>query len=183
MHKIIILILLSSCTCNYHLNRAKLKCGYSFKSDTVYKTLTVNIPGVDTNGTKPASTNVDSLATIIQELFTSNNSLKTKNDSLLVQSLKQRLGAYITNRPCLTDTLTIAVNGGFVKLWQTGGRFYWNVKIPPQVIERKVPVVVNRTEVKESHPWWVHVFLILLAITGIVFIVLTFRIVWKKQLK
>jgi len=44
-----ILILLSSCTCNYHLNRAKLKCGYSFKSDTVFKKDTVLINSVQTH--------------------------------------------------------------------------------------------------------------------------------------
>lgn len=154
MRFIIFIFFLSNCTCNWHIKRAKIKCGYSFKSDTVYKTLKDSIPGVNASGVKSANVNIDSLQAIILELFAAADNLQTKNDSLLIQALNKRLSNYIIHRTCLNDTLTIAVNGGFVKLWQTGGKFYWNVKIPPQVIERKVPVVVNTTDVKEVWPWW-----------------------------
>lgn len=171
-----VFFVISSCTCNWHLKRAKIKCGYTFTTDTVYKPVVITVPGIDTNGTKPANVNVDSLASIIQELFINNNSLKTKNDSLLLQALNKRLGNYIINRPCLTDTLSIAINGGIIKLWQAGGKFYWSVKIPPQVIERRVPVVVNTASVKESNPWYLWGIILFLSI-------LLLLVLWKKSQK
>ena len=34
---IIVLFALNSCSCDYHIKRAKLKCGYTTKSDTVWR--------------------------------------------------------------------------------------------------------------------------------------------------
>ena len=34
---IIALLFLSSCSCEWYLNKAKDKCGFSFKSDTIYR--------------------------------------------------------------------------------------------------------------------------------------------------
>lgn len=34
---VILLLFLSSCSCEYYLNKAKSKCGFTIKADTVYK--------------------------------------------------------------------------------------------------------------------------------------------------
>lgn len=34
---LILMIALNSCTCDYHLRKAKIKCGYSLKTDTIYR--------------------------------------------------------------------------------------------------------------------------------------------------
>lgn len=130
-----ILILLSSCTCNYHLNRAKLKCGYSFKSDTVLK-----------------------------------------KDTVLINSVQTHTVFYYNQK----DTVIVKEGRLTMKYFYSDSTVYLAGKCDTVFVVKDVPIVVNKTEVKESHPWWVHVFLILLAITGIVFVVLTFRIAWKK---
>ena len=39
--------LLGSCSCNYHIKKIKAKCGVT--SDTVYKTITVTVPKIETD--------------------------------------------------------------------------------------------------------------------------------------
>ena len=38
---IVFLVVLNSCTCDYHLRKAKSKCGYAVKTDTIYRKDTV----------------------------------------------------------------------------------------------------------------------------------------------
>jgi len=39
-------VITNSCSCDWHLNKAKYKCGFSFKSDTIYKKDSVFINSV-----------------------------------------------------------------------------------------------------------------------------------------
>ena len=42
----ILLFLLNSCSCDYYLNKAKAKCGYTLKNDTIYRNDTTIVRGV-----------------------------------------------------------------------------------------------------------------------------------------
>lgn len=131
MKKISILLftlLLSSCTCNYHLNRAKLKCGYSFKSDTVYK-----------------------------------------KDTVLISSVQTHTVFHYNQK----DTVIVKEGRLIMKYFYNDSTVYLAGKCDTVFVVKDVPVVVNKTEIKESN------FIYLWVIIIVLFIII-FKLLWKK---
>lgn len=121
-----ILILLSSCTCNYHLNRAKLKCGYSFKSDTVFK-----------------------------------------KDTVLISSVQTHTVFHYNQK----DTVIVKEGRLTMKYFYNDSTVYLAGKCDTVFVVKDIPVVVNKTEVKESN--FLHLWVII-----VVLFIIIFKLLW-----
>lgn len=121
-----ILILLSSCTCNYHLNRAKLKCGYSFKSDTVFK-----------------------------------------KDTVLISSVQTHTVFHYNQK----DTVIVKEGRLTMKYFYNDSTVYLSGKCDTVFVVKDIPVVVNKTEVKESN--FLHLWVII-----VVLFIIIFKLLW-----
>ena len=123
-----ILLLLSGCTCNYHLNRAKLKCGYSFKSDTVFK-----------------------------------------KDTVLISSIQTHTVFHYNQK----DTVIVKEGRLTMKYFYNDSTVYLSGKCDTVFVVKDIPVVVNKTEVKESN--FLHLWVII-----VVLFIIIFKLLWKK---
>lgn len=123
-----ILLLLSSCTCNYHLNRAKLKCGYSFKSDTIFK-----------------------------------------KDTVLINSVQTHTIFHYNQK----DTVIVKEGRLTMKYFYNDSTVYLSGKCDTVFVVKDIPVVVNKTEVKESN--FLHLWVII-----VVLFIIIFKLLWKK---
>lgn len=121
-----ILLLLSSCTCNYHLNRAKLKCGYSFKSDTVFK-----------------------------------------KDTVLISSVQTHTVFHYNQK----DTVIVKEGRLTMKYFYNDSTVYLAGKCDTVFVVKDIPVVVNKTEVKESN--FLHLWVII-----VVLFIIIFKLLW-----
>lgn len=121
-----ILILLSSCTCNYHLNRAKLKCGYSFKSDTIFK-----------------------------------------KDTVLINSVQTHTIFHYNQK----DTVIVKEGRLTMKYFYNDSTVYLAGKCDTVFVVKDIPVVVNKTEVKESN--FLHLWVII-----VVLFIIIFKLLW-----
>ena len=150
---ILILVGFSSC-CNWHLRRIQAKCGVNFKSDTTYIKVRDSIPEIKETGTLSIAKQDSALLLKIDSLMSIKHE-KLDCDSI-VNDLKAKIRTLVKNRPIVPDTHTIFTHGGYIKAWVGKKGFQWEVNIPKQIIEKKVPcvTVVNEYSPKQGWKTW-----------------------------
>lgn len=145
-------IFVQSCSCNWHIKRIQKKCDIKTKSDTVYVTIKDSIPAIVASGTIGLQSSDSLLSVKADSIFEKTNAGNKACDSI-INSLKAQIRHLIKNRPIIPSERTIYTHGGFIKVWLGKNGFEFQVDIPKQIIERKVPVVINNTEYKQSSQW------------------------------
>mgnify|MGYP000069391174 FL=1 len=146
-------LILSSC-CNWHLRRIQAKCWVNFKSDTTYIKVRDSIPEIKETGTLSIAKQDSALLLKIDSLMSIKHE-KPDCDSI-VNDLKAKIRTLVKNRPIVPDTHTIFTHGGYIKAWVGKKGFQWEVNIPKQIIEKKVPcvTVVNEYSPKQGWKTW-----------------------------
>jgi hypothetical protein len=162
---LLIALSVQSCGCNYYLKKAKKKCGWTNKTDTVYISVPVKVEGQKKDTSFAANQKYERLSAVLDSLFGINTSLKKQSQSaqskadsalrMLDAKTKDNLkkfiiGAALKNK-CIEDTLYIPLaHKGFIKIWMQGDSIRHFVNEPDYFIQTKVPVQVNKTEIKGS---------------------------------
>jgi len=157
-------LFLCSCSCEYHLKRAKAKCSLNQLTDTVKQIIEIKVPEI--SGKDSAKTNAD--FSFFENKLDSVLSVNKGLDSLYKQALKKTLiGAY-KSKICLKDTFTIIPKeGAYIKFWQEGELFKCDYFFPSDTIKKEVPVLVNKTELKDNWSdlkWYLLLLIILFAL-------------------
>lgn len=114
LFSLVLILLLSSCGCNYHLKRVQKKCNYKVTTDTIYYRDTIVVSEVR-------------LDTIV---------FAPLHDTIYVQ--KERLKFKLVRLP--------------------GDSIFVDGKCEADTIYKDRIVTINKTEYKDSRPWW-HWFL------------------------
>lgn len=164
----------AACSPQKRLNRLISNNPELAKTDTVYTVKETELPGFHLDTTFKASTNVNGLSDIL-------DNYKDYIDSVSRIKLYSQVTNYITNRSCLDDTLHIKLdNGGYCKIWQSKGLFYYQLNQPPRKLTFRVPVTVSQYQVTEKNNWkmfWIGVT------SGLVFIALVNIVMGKFSTK
>lgn len=139
--------LLASCSPQKRLNRLIANHPELAKTDTIYSTKTFTVPGYKIDTTFKASTNTNGIDDILINY-------KDYLDSIRAKQLSNQIKTYVVNRSCLDDTFKIQLrDGGFCKLWQTKGFFYYQVNQPNKKYQFSVPMVSNKFDVQTKYNW------------------------------
>lgn len=135
------------CSPQKRLNRLIANNPELAKTDTVYTTKEITIPGFHLDTTFTASDNVNGLSEIIEHY-------RQYIDSVNRQKLTSEIKNYIINRPCLEDTFKISLaNNGYCKIWQKAGLFYYQLNQPARRYNFTVPVSLTKFEVTTKNNW------------------------------
>ena len=136
-----------NCTPQKRLDRLVERHPELKKTDTIFVTKTITVPGTKKDSSISISYNLNGLDTI----FSNYNFLI---DSLKKQVLKKEIKTYIINRKCLEDTFKIPLkNNGFVKFYQTNKKFVYQMYEPDKLITIKEPVIVTKIETVTRRSW------------------------------
>ncbi len=142
-------ILCTRCTPQQKLDRLVKRHPELVQSDTATGYKEVLIPGFRID-TAVATAGKNDYTEIYQVLDT----YSTKIDSLTMALLKKQLGTYIINRQCLEAPVTIPFGkGGIFKVWQVGGRFFFDIHHPDTKQTIKVPIHIMRVEAVTRYSW------------------------------
>lgn len=143
----IVLFTFSRCSPQKRLNRLISNHPELGKTDTVFSSTAVDIPGYRLDTTFKASQDLTGLDGII-------DSYRDYLDSVRRTQLRHQVGSFILNRPCLEDTFRISLNNyGWCKIWQQSGTFYYELNQPAYKKHVTVPVSVQRFDVIQQNNW------------------------------
>lgn len=138
---------LGACNPQRKLNRLISNNPELAKTDTVYSTKNIWLPGFHIDTTFNASNNVNGL----NEIF---EAYKQYIDSVNRARLVKEVKNYIVERKCLEDTFYIALNNnGSCKIWQVKDKFHYQLSQPGKKYEFTVPVSVQQINVVEKNNW------------------------------
>lgn len=143
----LLIVLITSCVAQKRLDRLIKNHPELAKTDSVYSTKSIDLPGFSLDTNFKASTDVYGLSELV-EVY------KDYLDSLKRVKLTSEIKNYIINRECLKDTFTVKLaNNGFCKFWQSGNLFYYQINEPKQKINFTVPVSVNKVDAVIKYEW------------------------------
>ncbi len=173
----VLTILVQSCSCNYHLKRIQSKCENLIKTDTTYITVRDSIPEIKATGTLSIAKQDSALLLKIDSLLSiaSSSVLNKENCDSVISALKAKIHVIVRNRPVIPDTATIYTHGGYIKAWVGKSGFQFEVNIPKQYFEKKIPCVTVTNNYSPKKNWWP----IALIVIGIAVILLTVKSLLK----
>ena len=143
------------------------------KTDTVWGKVDVKIPPIKIDTSIKLDHDYSKVDSIIRRY-------SNKLDSISRLKLGQEIKYYVTNKSVLKDTSSFEQDGVKVKIWEENGMLHYSIHKPEQIKEVKVPVVVNKTEVKAFRTWkqrlsdfivdnfWFFAFLFVMAILALI---------------